>query len=66
MDIDFSEVKVFDSNGEQIDNKDTSYYEEGELSLIVTTSPLEDGIYTTSVKVLSKIDGHLVLRTMST
>ena len=60
VDIDFSEVKVFDSNGEQIDNKDTSYYEDGELSLIVTTSPLEDGIYTTSVKVLSKIDGHLV------
>ena len=33
VDINFSEVKVFDSNGGQIDNKDTSYYE-GELSLI--------------------------------
>jgi len=60
VDINFSEIKVFDSNGEQIDNKDTSYYEDGELSLIVTTSPLDDGVYTTSVKVLSKIDGHLV------
>ena len=59
VDIDFSEVKVFDSNGNQIDNKDTNYYE-GELSLVVTTPPLDDGIYTTSVKVLSKIDGHLV------
>ena len=35
-------------------------YYEGELSLIVTTSPLEDGVYTSSVKVLSKVDGHLV------
>ena len=59
VDIDFSEIKVFDSNGNQIDNKDTNYYE-GELSLIVSTPPLDNGIYTTSVKVLSKIDGHLV------
>ncbi|MGY5150523.1 MAG: copper resistance CopC/CopD family protein [Candidatus Nitrosopumilus sp. bin_68KS] len=59
VDIDFSEIKVFDSDGNQIDNKDTSYYE-NELSLIVTTPPLEDGIYTSSTKVLSKVDGHLV------
>ncbi len=59
VDIDFSEIKIFDSDGNQIDNKDTSYYE-GELSLIVTTPPLEDGVYTASTKVLSKIDGHLV------
>ena len=59
VDINFSEIKVFDTNGNQIDNKDTSYYE-GELSLIVTTSPLEDGVYTVSTKVLSKVDGHLV------
>ncbi|BDQ30041.1 hypothetical protein NZNM25_16460 [Nitrosopumilus zosterae] len=59
VDIDFSEIKVFDSEGNQIDNKDTSYYE-GEVSLIVTTPPLEDGIYTASTKVLSKVDGHLV------
>ena len=59
VDIDFSELKVFDSNGNQIDNKDTDYYE-GESSLIVTTPPLEDGVYTVSTKTLSKIDGHLV------
>ena len=59
VDINFSEIKVLDSNGDQIDNKDTSYHE-GELSLIVTTPPLDDGVYTTSVKVLSKVDGHLV------
>ncbi len=38
IDINFSEVKVFDTNGDQIDNRDTTYYE-GELSLIVTTPP---------------------------
>ncbi|MFQ5476942.1 MAG: CopD family protein, partial [Nitrosopumilus sp.] len=59
VEIDFSELKVFDSNGNQIDNKDTSYYED-ENSLIVTTPPLEDGVYTVSTKTLSKIDGHLV------
>ncbi|WP_428325960.1 virginiamycin B lyase family protein [Nitrosopumilus sp.] len=59
IDINFSELKVFDTNGNQIDNKDTAYYE-GELSLIVTTPPLEDGVYTVSTKVLSKVDGHLV------
>ena len=59
IDINFSSLKVFDTNGNQIDNKDTAYYE-GELSLIVTTPPLEDGVYTVSTKVLSKVDGHLV------
>ena len=59
IDINFSELKVFDTNGNQIDNKDTAYYE-GEVSLIVTTPPLEDGVYTVSTKVLSKVDGHLV------
>ncbi len=61
IDINFSEIKVFDTNGNQIGNKDTAYYE-GELSLIVTTPPLEDGVYTVSTKVLSKVDGHLVPR----
>ena len=59
VDINFSEIKIFDSNGNQIDNKDTNYYD-GELSLIITTSPLDNGVYTASVKVLSKVDGHLV------
>jgi copper transport protein len=59
VEIDFSAIKVFDSNGDQIDNKDTKYLE-GEDSLVVTTPPLEDGVYTVTSKVLSKIDGHLV------
>lgn len=59
VEIDFSTLKVIDSNGNQIDNKDTKYYQ-GEESLIVTTPPLEEGVYTVSTKVLSKVDGHLV------
>src|SRR3972149_6485968 len=58
VEIDFSVLKVFDSNGDQIDNKDTSYFE-GENSLVVTTRPLEDGVYTVTSKVLSKVDGLL-------
>jgi len=59
VEIDFSELKVFDSDGNQIDNGDTAYYE-GESSLVITTPPLEDGTYTVTSKVLSKVDGHLV------
>ena len=59
VEIGFSELRVYDANGNQIDNKDTTY-NNGETSLIVTTPPLEDGVYTITSKVLSKIDGHLV------
>ena len=59
VEIDFSELKVFDSDGNQIDNGNTAYYE-GENSLVITTPPLEDGVYTVTSKVLSKVDGHLV------
>ncbi len=59
VEIDFSELKVFDSNGNRIDNKDTTYFK-GDNSLKVSTSPLQDGIYTVTSKVLSKVDGHLV------
>ena len=59
VDLGFSQLKVLDSNGDQIDNRDTDYHE-GEDSLVVTTPPLKDGVYTVSTKVLSKIDGHLV------
>ena len=59
VELNFSTLKVLDNNGNQIDNKDTDYYQD-EKSLIITTSPLEDGVYTVTTKVLSKIDGHLV------
>jgi len=59
VEIGFSELKVYDANGNQIDNRDTAY-NGGETSLIVTTQPLVDGVYTITSKVLSKVDGHLV------
>lgn len=59
VDLNFSYLKVFDNNGDQIDNKDTKYFED-EKSLVVTTPPLESGIYTVTSSVLSKVDGHLV------
>ena len=59
VEIGFSELKVYDANGNQIDNRDTAY-NGGETSLMVTTQPLEDGVYTITSKVLSKVDGHLV------
>ncbi len=59
IDNNFSSLKVLDSNGEQIDNRDSKYFD-GDTSLIVTTPPLEEGVYTVTSKVLSKVDGHLV------
>ena len=59
VDVNFSSLKIFNSNGDQIDNRDTKYFE-GEKSLVVTTHPLEKGVYTVTSSVLSKVDGHLV------
>lgn len=59
VEIDFSSLKVYDGGGNQIDNRDTSYYLD-DRSLVVSTPPLEDGIYTVASKVLSSVDGHLV------
>ncbi len=59
VEITFSSLKVYDGAGNQIDNRDTSYYD-NERSLMVTTPPLDDGIYTVASKVLSRVDGHLV------
>ena len=61
VDIGFSYIKVFDSNGSQIDNKNMQYLSSDDESILaVTTPPLQDGVYTVSTQVLSKIDGHLV------
>lgn len=59
IELDFSSIKIYDNNGNQIDNKDSKYFK-GETSLVVTTPPLQEGIYTGTTKVLSKVDGHLV------
>ncbi len=59
IELGFSSLKVFDSNGDQIDNRDTQHRGSDE-SLVVSTPPLEDGVYTVASKVLSRVDGHLV------
>lgn len=59
VELGFSELKVFDGAGNQIDNGDTAYHG-GERALSVTVPPLQEGVYTVSSKVLSKVDGHLV------
>ena len=59
VELDFSSLEVLDSAGERVDNGDTAYHE-GDSSLRVTTPPLEEGVYTVSSKVLSRVDGHLV------
>src|SRR5574341_105124 len=59
VEVDYSTIRVLDNTGNQVDNKDTKYFE-GENSLIVTTKPLNDGVYTVTSKVLSRFDGHVV------
>ncbi|HSD04508.1 MAG TPA: CopD family protein [Nitrosopumilaceae archaeon] len=59
VEMDYSTIKVLDNKGTQVDNKDTKYFQ-GENSLVVTTRPLDDGVYTVTSKVLSKVDGHIV------
>ena len=59
IEVNFSTIKVIDSSGNQIDNKDTKYFDV-DSSLVVTTPPLDDGVYTVTSKVLSKVDGHVV------
>ena len=60
VEIGHSSLEVFDSDGERVDNGDTSYYGDGDAALIVTTAPLGEGVYTVASKVLSRVDGHLV------
>ena len=60
VEIDFSRVSKFLTVTEIRLITETQTTMRGEESLIVTTPPLEDGIYTVSTKVLSKVDGHLV------
>ncbi len=59
IEIDFSSLKVYDGGGLQIDERNTAYYD-GINSLVVTTKPLKEGVYTVTSKVLSRVDGHLV------
>lgn len=60
VDIRYSEIKVLDSDGKQIQENDQHYINENQLSLSVSLPPnLPNGIYTISTKVLDQTDGHV-------
>ncbi len=60
IDIKYSELKVLDSDGNQIQMGDQQYINGDETSLRVSLPPdLKDGIYTVSTKVLDQTDGHV-------
>src|SRR5919197_176365 len=62
IDLRYSTVKVLDSGGKQVDNKDEHNIggDPASLSITLPSSSLKDGVYTVSTKVLSSTDGHVV------
>ncbi len=61
VDLRYSNLKVLDSNGKQVDKGDVRYLQNDESKLTVSVPLLKDGTYTVSTNVLSQIDGHLLL-----
>jgi copper transport protein len=60
IDIKYSEVKVLDSDGKQIQENDQHYINGDQTTLSVSLpSNLKNGIYTVSTKVLDQTDGHV-------
>ncbi|HMK33112.1 MAG TPA: copper resistance protein CopC, partial [Nitrosopumilaceae archaeon] len=60
VDIRYSQLKVLDSNGNEIQEKDEHYINNDQTTLSVSLpSGLEDGIYTITTKVLDQTDGHV-------
>lgn len=59
VDLRYSDLKVLDSNGKQVDKGDVGYSQNDESKLIVSVPLLKDGTYTVSTNVLSQIDGHV-------
>lgn len=59
VDIKYSQVKVLDPNGKEVDNKDIRHIDGDQSSLSVTLPRLEDGVYTVTTNVLSQTDGHV-------
>ncbi|MFL6363374.1 MAG: copper resistance CopC/CopD family protein, partial [Nitrososphaeraceae archaeon] len=62
IDLRYSTIKVLDSGGKQVDNKDEHNIggDPASLSVTLPSSGLKDGVYTVSSKVLSATDGHVV------
>ena len=53
-----SNIKVYDSSGQAVDNGDLSVDPSNPERMTVSLPPLPDGIYTVSWRALSQIDGH--------
>lgn len=54
----FSDIRVVDSNGNQVDNGDSAIYGSDPKALSVTLKPIEHGLYTVSWRNASALDGH--------
>ncbi len=60
VDIRYSEIKVLDPNGKEIENHDLKYINSDQSGLGVTLpAGLPNGVYTVSTKVLDQTDGHV-------
>ncbi len=60
IDIRYSQLKVLDSSGSEIQEKDQHYINNDQTALSVSLpSGLKDGIYTITTKVLDQTDGHV-------
>src|SRR5438132_7963344 len=60
IDIRYSQLKVLNSSGVEIQLKDLHYIDNDEHTLSVSLPPrLKDGIYTVQTKVLDQTDGHV-------
>jgi copper transport protein len=60
IDIRYSQLKILDSSGMEIQQKDLHYIDNDEHTLSVSLPPgLKDGIYTVTTKVLDQTDGHV-------
>lgn len=60
IDIKYSQLKVLDSDGTQIQLGDQQYINNDQSTLSVSLPPnLKNGVYTVSTKVLDQTDGHV-------
>jgi copper transport protein len=60
VDIKYSQLKILDSDGKQIQVGDQQYINEDQSTLsIALPQDLKNGIYTVSTKVLDQTDGHV-------
>ncbi|MDE1762886.1 MAG: copper resistance protein CopC [Thaumarchaeota archaeon] len=59
VDVHYSKIQVFDSNGKEVDNKDYHYVGSDQTTLSVSLPSLPNGVYTVNVKMLDQTDGHV-------